>query len=83
MNIWRQLRAILLLPGIIAVVILSGTGTITVGKEIHPLRPGSVTVIPAGLPHSLEASAGKELDFVIFGVPPMAMDDERARPRME
>ena len=29
--------------------VLSGTGTITLGQETHPLRPGSVAVIPAGV----------------------------------
>ena len=58
-----------------------GTGTITLGQEVHPLRPGSVAVIPAGVPHSLEAGPGQELEFVIVGTPPMAIDDERARPR--
>ncbi len=61
--------------------VLSGTGTITLGPERHPLRPGAVVVIPAGVQHSLEASAGEQLEFVIFGTPPMAMDDERAKPR--
>jgi hypothetical protein len=28
----------------------------------------------------LDAMAGEELEFVIFGTPPMAMDDERVRP---
>jgi quercetin dioxygenase-like cupin family protein len=37
--------------------------------------------IPAGVPHSLEANAGEELEFVIFGTPPMAIDDEKAKPR--
>lgn len=63
--------------------ILSGTGTITLGQDVHPLRPGSVAVIPAGVLHSLEAEQGQELEFVIFGTPPMAMEDERARPRKE
>lgn len=61
--------------------VLSGTGTITLGQETHPLRAGSVAVIPAGVPHSLEAAAGSELEFVIFGAPPISIDDERARPR--
>jgi mannose-6-phosphate isomerase-like protein (cupin superfamily) len=61
--------------------VLAGTGTITLGQETQPLRPGSVAVIPAGVMHSLEASAGDELEFVIFGTPPMAIDDERAKPR--
>jgi mannose-6-phosphate isomerase-like protein (cupin superfamily) len=60
--------------------VLSGTGTITLGQDTHPLRPGSVAVIPAGVLHSLEAEPGQQLEFVIFGTPPMTMDDERARP---
>jgi hypothetical protein len=28
------------------------------------------------MPHTLEASGGHELEFVIFGTPPMAMEDE-------
>jgi mannose-6-phosphate isomerase-like protein (cupin superfamily)/N-acetylglutamate synthase-like GNAT family acetyltransferase len=62
--------------------VLSGLGTITLGQETHPLRPGSVVVIPAGVPHSLEASAGEELEFVIFGTPPMSMEDPRARGKV-
>jgi hypothetical protein len=38
-----------------------------------------VAVIPAGVLHSLEAS--DDFEFVIFGTPPMGMEDERARPR--
>lgn len=60
--------------------VLSGTGLITLGQETHPLRPGSMAVIPAGVPHSLKAGPDEQLEFVIFGTPPMAMDDERARP---
>ena len=61
--------------------VLSGTGRITLGDNVHPLRPGTVAIIPAGVPHSLEADPGQELEFIIFGTPPMAMDDERAKPR--
>ena len=61
--------------------VLSGMGTITLGEETHPLRPGSVAVIPAGVLHSLEAASGQELEFVIFGTPPMSIDGEKARPR--
>ena len=63
--------------------VLSGTGTITLGPETHPLRTGTVAVIPAGVQHSLQAAPGQVLEFVIFGTPPMAMDDERTRPRKE
>jgi quercetin dioxygenase-like cupin family protein len=61
--------------------VLSGNGTIKLCEQTHSLRPGSVAVIPAGVPHSLEAHPGEELEFIIFGTPPMAMDDERARPK--
>lgn len=61
--------------------VLSGTGTITLGEDVHPLRPGSAAVIPAGVSHALEADPGETLEFVIFGTPPMAMDDDRAKPR--
>ncbi len=61
--------------------LLSGEGTITLGDKSHALAPGSVAVIPAGLPHSLEAQPGQELEFIIFGTPPVPLDDERAKPR--
>jgi mannose-6-phosphate isomerase-like protein (cupin superfamily) len=61
--------------------VLAGTGRISLGTEWHPLRPGAAVVIPAGVVHALEADAGEALEFVIFGTPPVPIDDERARPR--
>jgi len=61
--------------------VLSGNGTITLGEDVYPLRPGTVAVIPAAVPHSLDADPGEELEFIIFGTPPMTMDDDRARPK--
>ena len=60
--------------------VLSGSGTIRLGNEASRLCAGSVAVIPAGVPHSLEANAGQELEFVIFGTPPIPLDDQRASP---
>lgn len=60
---------------------LSGTGTVTLHDETSAVGPGSVAVIPAGLPHSLEAAPGERLEFVIFGTPPLSLEDERASPR--
>ena len=60
---------------------LSGSGTIIIGGEASPVRPGTVAIIPAGVPHGLEADPGLELEFVIFGTPPMSLEDERAKPR--
>ncbi|MGM0489725.1 MAG: hypothetical protein ACQESR_23575 [Planctomycetota bacterium] len=45
------------------------------------MGPGSVAVIPAGVPHSLEAAPSEQLELVIFGTPPMSLEDERASPR--
>ena len=61
--------------------LLSGRGRIRLADEEQTLRPGAVVVIPRGVPHSLEADEGEVLEFVIFGVPPVPIDDERARPR--
>jgi len=60
--------------------VLSGAGTLQLGGEIESLRPGTVAVIPAGVPHSLRADPGQRLEFVIFGTPPVGMNDQRARP---
>jgi len=61
--------------------VLSGSGTITIGDDTHPLHPGTVVIIPAGTPHSLLAEDGRTLEFIIFGTPPMPIDDERAKPK--
>jgi mannose-6-phosphate isomerase-like protein (cupin superfamily) len=61
--------------------VLSGTATIKLNEKPYRLRPGSVVIIPAGTSHALEIDPGQELEFVIFGTPPMAIDDERAKPR--
>jgi mannose-6-phosphate isomerase-like protein (cupin superfamily) len=60
--------------------VLAGSGTVTLAGAEYPLRPGAVVVIPAGVPHELCAAAAGPLEFVIFGTPPMAIDDPRARP---
>jgi mannose-6-phosphate isomerase-like protein (cupin superfamily) len=61
--------------------VLKGNGTITIDGDIHALRPGAAVVLPAGVPHELEAATGETLEFVIFGTPAMYIDDERAKPR--
>jgi mannose-6-phosphate isomerase-like protein (cupin superfamily) len=61
--------------------VLSGHGRITLDGREHLLRPGSVAVIPAGVSHALEAEPWDALEFVIFGTPPMSVEDDRARPR--
>jgi mannose-6-phosphate isomerase-like protein (cupin superfamily) len=61
--------------------VLSGKGSVTLDGKASPLRPGSVVVIPAGVSHSVQSDPGLEVEFVIFGIPPMAIEDERANPR--
>lgn len=60
--------------------VLSGTGHIMLGDKRHRLRPGAVVVIPAGLPHSLEADTDQALTFIIFGSPGVSIDDPAATP---
>ena len=65
--------------------VLTGSGELRVGDQEFRLCPGAVAVIPRGIPHSLSADCleGREgkLKFIIFGTPPMAIDDERAAPK--
>lgn len=60
--------------------VLGGRGRIRLDAHEHELRSGAVVVVPAGTVHSLEAEEGDTLEFVIFGVPPMPIEDERFRP---
>lgn len=60
---------------------LSGTGTLQVEDEVFRVCPGAVTAIPRGLVHSLVSDTDEPLEFIIFGTPPMSIDDERAAPR--
>lgn len=60
--------------------VLAGQGVLVLDGREHPLRPGAVAVIPRGVVHSLQAAAGQELQFVIFGHPPMSAEDDRCRP---
>jgi mannose-6-phosphate isomerase-like protein (cupin superfamily) len=61
--------------------ILSGTGEVKLDDKPSRLKPGSVVVIPAGVSHALQADPGCELEFVIFGSPPISIDDDRAKAR--
>lgn len=60
--------------------VLKGKGSVVLSAQSHALRPGTVVVIPAGTPHSLHAEPGEPLEFVIFGTPPLPIEDPRARP---
>jgi mannose-6-phosphate isomerase-like protein (cupin superfamily) len=60
--------------------VLSGTGAITLPSGRSELRPGAAVVIPAGTPHGLRSEGSEPLEFVIVGMPPLSLDDPRARP---
>jgi mannose-6-phosphate isomerase-like protein (cupin superfamily) len=60
--------------------VLSGSGRIVIGGTEYRLEPGAVVTIPAGVPHALASDDDTPLEFIIFGTPPMSMDDPRARP---
>jgi len=60
--------------------VLAGQGKILLAEKEYQLRPGAVVVIPAGIIHSLQAEGENPLEFIIFGTPPLSIDDERARP---
>ncbi len=60
---------------------LSGKGSITLDENIYPVRPGTATVIPAGMVHSLLSDTDEPLVFIIIGTPPMSIEDDRAMPQ--
>jgi len=59
---------------------LSGTGILTMNNKTYTLGPGTVVNIPAGVVHDLESGDDTPLEFIIFGSPPMAIEDDRAKP---
>jgi mannose-6-phosphate isomerase-like protein (cupin superfamily) len=60
---------------------LSGTGTLRIERTDYPVAPGTVAVIPSGKVHSLVSDSEAPLEFIIFGTPPMSIDDSRAAPQ--
>jgi mannose-6-phosphate isomerase-like protein (cupin superfamily) len=59
---------------------LSGNGTLTLEDKEYPVGAGAVAVIPATTVHCLASDSEIPLEFVIFGSPPMCVEDDRARP---
>ncbi len=60
---------------------LSGSGSLTIEEDTFTVGPGTVAFIPAGKVHALISDSEAPLEFIIFGTPPMSIDDERAAPR--
>lgn len=49
---------------------MSGTGRAECGDETRDVGPGDVMFVPAGTPHSLEATGTADLRFVVVTSPP-------------
>lgn len=49
--------------------VLEGTAIITIGGERHTVRAGESIVMPAGIPHALDAESGKFKMFLIVVKP--------------
>ncbi len=56
-------------------LILSGSGHVTLKGKRHPVRPGSVVVIPPKTSHSLDADAGTPIVFYAVCAPAFSPDD--------
>jgi mannose-6-phosphate isomerase-like protein (cupin superfamily) len=44
-------------------------GTALSGGEMHPLSPGDIVHIPAGIPHSFRVPPGKHITYVLLKFP--------------
>ncbi len=60
---------------------LSGKGALTIDKKTFPVKLGTVAVIPAGMVHSVLSDSDDPLEFIVFGTPPMPIDDYKAIPQ--
>jgi mannose-6-phosphate isomerase-like protein (cupin superfamily) len=60
--------------------VLSGTGSLHIEDQTFLLRPGAVATIPRGIPHSVKADPGNELEFIIFGTPAISIEGPDAAP---
>jgi mannose-6-phosphate isomerase-like protein (cupin superfamily) len=60
---------------------LSGSGRLTIEGDSFPVSPGAVAVIPSGQVHALVSDSETPLEFIIFGTPPMSIEDERVAPQ--
>jgi mannose-6-phosphate isomerase-like protein (cupin superfamily) len=49
---------------------ISGTGTVTLGKQSWPLKPGTIVKIPSGLTHGFENTGQDDLTFLVIYDPP-------------
>ncbi|MFG0318021.1 MAG: cupin domain-containing protein [Planctomycetota bacterium JB042] len=45
---------------------LAGEGVVTIGDAEHPIRPGEVTVFPAGLAHGVRNDGAEKLVLLVM-----------------
>ena len=57
------------------IYIISGSGRVLVGDEIHQVRPGTVVLFPRGVVHMLHNTSGEEMKVVCFFAPPTGLDN--------
>lgn len=55
--------------------ILEGTGTVWLGDQEVPVKPGDLIIIPKGTPHGGAKSNGRPLKAIAIKTPPQAPDD--------
>jgi mannose-6-phosphate isomerase-like protein (cupin superfamily) len=56
-------------------LVISGKGTVVLGKDASPVSAGSVVVMKPGLAHSLTAGAGETLEFYAITFPAFSPED--------
>jgi mannose-6-phosphate isomerase-like protein (cupin superfamily) len=49
---------------------ISGTGTVTIGEQSWPLKPGTIVKIPSGLTHGFANTGTDDLTFLVIYDPP-------------
>jgi mannose-6-phosphate isomerase-like protein (cupin superfamily) len=49
---------------------ISGTGTVTIGEQSWPLKPGTIVKIPSGLTHSFTNTGADDLTLLVLYDPP-------------
>ncbi|MDI6725483.1 MAG: cupin domain-containing protein [Smithellaceae bacterium] len=49
--------------------ILRGAGTIKIGGETYPIKPGDAVFAPVGMPHTVECTGDEPLKYVVVYAP--------------
>ncbi len=60
--------------------VVDGTGTEWLGNEQHPLKPGTLLIIPKGTPHAGTVETSGHLKILAFKTPPQDAADVHPVP---